>query len=192
MHRQQQAALNLVITGMNLLQQAKTELLRSNADKKHPFRYCNLSTLAEYPETRMVVIRKIDQNLNVIIYTDSRTPKVQQLQKNNKASLLFYHPKKRLQVRMKGKVRLIQEGHPAFEKHLSNIHNTPSLRDYTTLDPPGSLLKTESVVLGTVPYFTVIIFESLYLDILLLQREGHIRSEYFLEENEWIERRLVP
>ena len=177
---------------MNLLLQAKTELFRSNADKKHPFRYSNLSTLAEYPETRMVVTRKVDQNLNVIIYTDSRTPKVQQLLKNNKASLLFYHPKKRMQIRMKGKAVLIQEGHTEYEQHLLPILQAPSLRDYTTILPPGSPLKTESVVMGTVLYFTVIILESLYLDILLLKREGHRRCEYHLKGQEWIENQLIP
>ena len=106
--------------------------------------------------------------------------------------MLFYHPQNRLQIRMKGVAELIEEGHPDYEQHLNKVQQSPSLRDYTTIHSPGSLLTTKSVVLGTVPYFTVIKLESLFLDILLLQREGHIRSEYSLENNEWVEQRLVP
>jgi len=188
----QQSNSSLVVLDMDLFQQAKSELFRSNADKKHPFRYCQLSTLSDYPETRMVVNRKIGQDLSVLIYTDARTPKVQHIQTNNKVSVLFYHPKKRLQVRIKGMASLIGKEHPDYPTHLQQVMQSPSLRDYTTLQPPSSLLETENVVLGTVLYFTAILLEPLHLDILLLRREGHTRSEYFLDGEEWVERRLVP
>lgn len=185
-------SLSLVVLDMNLFQQAKSELFRSNADKKHPFRYCQLSTLSEYPETRTVINRKIGLDFSVLIYTDSRTPKVQHIQTNNKVSALFYHPKKRLQIRVKGLASIIGKEHPDYLTHLQQVNQSPSLRDYTTLQPPGSPLETENVVLGTVLYFTAILLEPLYLDILLLRREGHLRSDYFLEDGQWIERRLVP
>ena len=177
---------------MNLLQQAKAELSRSNADKKHPFRYFSLSTLAEYPETRMVVNRKIGQDLSVLLYTDTRTPKVEQIQKNNKVTALFYHPKKRLQIRLKGKASLIQEGHPDFEKYVAKVRQSPSLRDYTTLLSPGSPLATTEVEHGSILHFTAILIQPDYLDILLLRREGHLRSLYEKIEEEWVENRLVP
>jgi hypothetical protein len=178
---------------MSLLQQAKAELLRSNADKKHPFRYCSLSTLAEYPETRMVVTRKVSQNLELTFFTDSRTPKVKQIQANNKVTALFYHPRKRLQIRVKGIATIIGEGHTDYPNYLHQVQQSPSLRDYTTLQIPGSPLTTESVVHGTDIHFLTILVESLFLDILLLSREGHRRSAYYYMENgQWKEEHLVP
>ncbi len=178
---------------MNLFQQAKIALSRSNTDKKHPFRYCHLSTLSEeYPETRMVVNRKVDQDLTVFVFTDSRTAKVQQLQQNNKASMVFYHPKKRMQIRMKGTVVLINETHPDYTSYLNQLKQSPSLRDYTTLQPPGSSLTTPNVLHGTTLYFMALLFKPLLLDILLLDREGHNRCTYTRRGTEWIEQRLVP
>lgn len=177
---------------MNLLTQARTELLKSNTDKNHPFRYCTFSTIHEYPETRMVVTRKIGPQLNVTFFTDSRTPKVKHIQTNNKVAALFYHPTKRLQIRIKGTASMIDKEHAEYPSYLQQMKQSPSLRDYTTLAPPGSPLPIEPDVFGTALHFMPIILESIYLDILLLRRAGHLRSEYFLESGEWVERRLVP
>nr|MCH9659806.1 hypothetical protein [Bacteroidota bacterium] len=69
---------------MNLLPFAKAELLLSNTQKEHPFKYANLSTFGEYPETRMVVNRGVLSDLEVTFFTDSRTPKVAQIRENKK------------------------------------------------------------------------------------------------------------
>jgi len=177
---------------MTLLQQAKAELINSNADKKHPFRYCTFSTLDEYPETRMVVTRKVDPQLNITFFTDSRTPKAAHIKANNKVTTLFYHPKERLQIRIKGIASLIGEEHPDYPLYLQQIQQSPSLRDYTTLQAPGSPLTTESVVVGTTLHFAAIVLKSLFLDILLLQRKEHLRCAYHLENGQWVEQPLVP
>ena len=45
---------------MILFDLAKAELIRSNADRRHPFRYLSLATHGVYPEIRTVVKRKND------------------------------------------------------------------------------------------------------------------------------------
>lgn len=180
---------------MSLLEQAKVELLRSNVDRKHPFRLLYLSTIGEFPEVRTVVKRHIDSDLKLTFFTDSRSPKVEQIWDNPKVSALFYHPKKKLQIRLYGEACLIDEGHGDFDRYLQSVKASPSLKDYTTLQAPGSSLEEEeeaSALFGKEIHFTAIEVQAQKLDVLQLGREHHQRSCYYLEEEGWREEPLVP
>ena len=51
---------------------------------------------------RIVVLRKSDRGKNLLqFHTDLRSPKVDILKKNNKASLLFYDKEEKIQLRVK-------------------------------------------------------------------------------------------
>ena len=51
---------------------------------------------------RIVVLRKSDRTKNLLqFHTDLRSPKVDILKKNNKASLLFYDKEEKIQLRVK-------------------------------------------------------------------------------------------
>lgn len=179
---------------MELLTLAKTELRRSNADRKHPFRYFYFATLGEFPEVRTVVNRKVDLDLTLTFFTDARSPKVQQLKKNPKVSALFYHPEKKLQIRMSGLAERIDQAHGDFDRLLNEVKQTSSLKDYTTLQAPGSTVSDEAKLLfGDEVYFLAIKVQPLKLDILQLGRDGHRRSAYAKNDlGEWKEAILVP
>ena len=87
---------------MELFNLAQAELLRSNADRRHPFLYFTLATFGRYPEARTVVNRHVNAGLSVLLFTDRRTSKVSQARESPRVTALFYHPKKKLQVRMNG------------------------------------------------------------------------------------------
>ncbi|MEL6675374.1 MAG: pyridoxamine 5'-phosphate oxidase family protein [Bacteroidota bacterium] len=169
---------------------AKAELMRANADRKHPFRYFTLGTLGEtYPELRTVVNRGISAELILRCYTDSRTPKVAQLRQHSEVSALFYHPKKQLQVRIKGQARLVESGE-AFEQIKSRLAAGPSARDYQTQRPPGSAWQEDA--LGEHLYFCLVEIIPDEIDLLQLRREGHLRSSLRRHEDGWEEIPLVP
>lgn len=180
---------------MDLFKLAKTELLRSNVDRKHPFRLLYLSTLGEYPEVRTVVKRHIDTDLNLVFFTDSRSPKVEQLRTNPKVSALFYHPKKKLQLRLYGTAALIDEGHGDFDRYFQTVKASSSLKDYTTQRAPGSLLAQEAeagVLFGTEVHFIAVQILPDKLDVLQLGRESHRRSVFCHQNDQWLEQPLVP
>ena len=53
-------------------------------------------------EGRIVVLRKSDKKNNLLqFHTDLRSPKIEILKKNNKASLLFYDKEEKIQLRVK-------------------------------------------------------------------------------------------
>ncbi|MCB0551597.1 MAG: pyridoxamine 5'-phosphate oxidase family protein, partial [Phaeodactylibacter sp.] len=139
---------------MELFELAKAELLRSNTDHRHPFRYFSLATFGLFPEVRTVVAREVSQSLSVLFFTDSRTPKVAQIKENPRVSALFYHPKKKLQARIKGMAELIGKGHEAYPSLLERVKNSDALKDYTAVLAPGSKVKdTLDVIYGDSLHF---------------------------------------
>ncbi|WP_332912139.1 pyridoxamine 5'-phosphate oxidase family protein [Algoriphagus boritolerans] len=83
------------------------ELHRGSLDSKHPFRYSNLATIGKFgPEIRTVVVRSINKNFEFYIFTDSRSEKVAEITANPSATLHFYHPGKRAQIRIKAKAEI--------------------------------------------------------------------------------------
>ena len=177
---------------MKLFELAKAELLRSNAGSKHPFLYFSLATFGQYPEVRTVVMRKVEQGLSLLFFTDYRTPKVAQIRQNARVSALFYHPEKKLQVKMNGVAELIGKGHEEYGPLLEQVNSGNNLKDYTTLQAPGSVVKDESEIgFGEKVHFLAIRIQPQYIDVLQLGRECHQRRGYSLEKGEWKESILV-
>jgi len=175
-----------------LFKLAKEEFIRSNVDRKHPFRYFTLATFAAYPEIRTVVKREINKDLNIVFFTDSRSPKVFEIEKNNRISALFYHSKKQLQIRIKGEAQFIKENEKDFQKYLNIVQAGNSTQDYTTLQSPSTPI-LEKLAFGEKLYFLPIKIIPKILDILLLSPSGHQRAKYTLNQNnEWLEQKLVP
>ncbi|WP_053405402.1 pyridoxamine 5'-phosphate oxidase family protein [Persicobacter sp. CCB-QB2] len=180
-----------------LLELAKTEFIRSKTTPYHPFKYIALATVNAKdgsPEVRTVVTRAISEELGVIFYTDSRSPKVQQMMKEEKVSLLFYHPKKQLQIRMKGRARIIAEEEQAFQDGLDQVQDTGKIKDYSTVASPSSNLLAG---IGDQPYGQKVNFAAIEvtpeeLDVLLLENGGHYRAKFTKEIDGWEANPLVP
>ncbi|OJJ20496.1 hypothetical protein BKI52_18740 [marine bacterium AO1-C] len=180
---------------MKLLKEAKEAFFRSNHDKKHPFRYFTFVTLNdEYPDARTVVSRRVDESLQILIFTDARSPKVAQIQANNHISALFYHPKQKLQVRLKGEARLIDENHEEYATYLHQVKSSPSIQDYTTLQAPSSNLQNsnDEIEHGEKLHFSAIQIIPHQLDILKLDRSQHHRARYTKNNENWEEQKLIP
>lgn len=176
--------------------QAKKELLRANADKRHPFRNVVLATAKNgAPKMRTVVMRKFEYT-SILIYTDERSEKIGELESNqNKAALLFWHPKKRLQIRMEGVCEIDMNS----ERLIEIWKNLPSFSraSYTTEKPPGtSLISPHEVNHDTDAedgrYFTILKFQVNEMDLLQLNREVHLRARFKRKELEWFGEWLVP
>ncbi len=180
---------------MELLTIAKEAFFRSNVDKRHPFRYFTLVTFGEtYPEARTVVSRRVSNTLQLLIFTDARSPKVAQIQKNNRVSALFYHPKQKLQVRMQGEASLIDDTHPDYPQYLHQVKSSPLVQDYTTLQAPGSLLTDDQISIdhGDTLHFLAIQVTPHRLDVLKLDRTQHQRAQYTKNGEHWEEQKLTP
>lgn len=176
---------------MELLKQAKAELLRSNVDRKHPFNTFWLGTLGIFPEVRMVVLRNATPDFRVTFFTDARSPKVSQIRKSPKVSASFYHPRKKLQLRLYGTASLIDAGEE-YNRQLDRIQQKGAIKDYITQLAPGTLAGAEPIEYGEQLHFLVVDILPEQLDILLLGTETHKRAKYIREKHTWKEEKVVP
>ena len=87
---------------------------------------------------RIVVLRKSDRKNNLLqFHTDLRSPKVDILKKNNKASLLFYDKEEKIQLRVKVECEINNQNSTTEESWKKTQHI--SGRCYLTDSGPGSI-----------------------------------------------------
>ncbi len=153
---------------------------------------------------RIVVLRKSDRANNLIqFHTDLRSPKVDILKKNNKASLVFYDKEEKIQLRVKVECE-INNQNPTTEKSWKKTQHI-SRRCYLTDSPPGTT--SENPTSGMISKledfdytmeqseegyknFTVIKCHIKSIEWLYLAAKGHRRAKFNLDtkKNYW----LVP
>jgi len=153
---------------------------------------------------RIVVLRKSNRANNLLqFHTDLRSPKVDILKKNNKASLLFYDKEEKIQLRVKVECEINNQNSTTEESWKKTQHI--SRRCYLTDSPPGTTSQnpTSGMIskLEDFDYtmkqseegyknFTVIRCKIKSTEWLYLAAKGHRRAKFDLETNKntW----LVP
>ena len=153
---------------------------------------------------RIVVLRKSDRKNNLLqFHTDLRSPKVDILKKNNKASLLFYDKEEKIQLRVKVDCEINNQNSVTEASWKKTQHI--SRRCYLTDNPPGSISQnpTSGMIskLEDFDYtmeqsedgfknFTVVKCKIKSAEWLFLAAKGHRRAKFDLinNKNTW----LVP
>lgn len=175
----------------------KHELYRGALDNKHPFRFVVLGTLSDVgPESRYVVLRMIDEQLNFFIYTDQRTEKVKSIELDPRVSLLFYSSQKRVQVRVNGTVVLHHKNDVA-QKHWSRVHGLAQKAYHSCLAPGTVIDQPEDAFswsdqLEKPDYFSVIQVKPLVLEVLQLDGLEHLRAKFTFNNGDWDGSWLAP
>lgn len=170
------------------------DLKKAIKDESHPFRHFTLGTVSvdATPRLRTVVLREVDNNLKMRIYTDRRSVKVSHIARNNKVSLLFYHPDKlqQLSIQALGKIVIDPITIAALWKNLPE----KSRKDYTTCKSPGDPIKNPKEIdyLNDQNYFSVVDLFPERIEFLKLKRPNHIRVSYRPENGIWKSAFLVP
>jgi len=153
---------------------------------------------------RIVVLRKSDRENNLLqFHTDFRSPKVEILKNNNKASLLFYDKEEKIQLRVKVNCEINNQNSITEESWKKTQHI--SRRCYLTDSPPGT--SSENPTSGMISKledfdytmdqseegfknFTVIKCNIRSIEWLYLAAKGHRRAMFNIENKE--ESWLVP
>jgi general stress protein 26 len=163
----------------------------------HPFQYPTLATVAKNcPRQRSLVLRKVHtRSKKLWFFTDARTDKVEEISLNPQAALHFYHPRKKLQLRLEGTVDLIEEG-PLWQEAFNKV---PPKRysDYASVQPPGKELdkvpdkypmKDENAVKN----FRLLVFRTQKLEALQLNGNHHFRISFTYHKEGWESSWLQP
>ena len=96
-------------------------LEQGSRDGSHAFHTPVLGTqsLSGAPDLRTVVLRRVDQSLRLICcHTDSRSPKINEIQANDKVAWLFYDAQARVQVRVHGHCAVHMGPHDPVAKEI--------------------------------------------------------------------------
>lgn len=182
--------------------------LKDGADSAmHPFHCPSISTMNGIsPEIRTVVLRKvIAEEKTLIFHTDYRSPKIDQIYKNNNISWLFYDAKSRIQLRIKTLATIHHKDEITLKRW--NDSRLESKKCYLVPQAPSSLasypgdglpehierkdLNEVSLKMGY-DNFAVVKNIVSQIDWLFLKHDGHRRAQFILGEHEVEKFWLIP
>ena len=117
----------------------KNLLLKAVKDRSHPYHtpVFNNTSIDNITESRIVVLRKFNEKKLILnFHTDYRSPKIQELNKNNKSSFLFYDTTNKIQLRIKTVSKINNQND--LTKKAWGLTKLPSRKCYLTNSPPSS------------------------------------------------------
>ncbi len=171
-------------------------LVQAVGEPGHPWRLPVLATAGRSgPNARTVVLRAVTRpGFELLAFSDSRTAKVTELERDPSAVWLFYDPREQVQLRAFSEVRLHTNDSvadtywhrlPAGSRYNYQAGEAPA----TPLDgpQPGQILTP-----GSTARFTVIIGRVTKLDWLWLAPEDHRRAQFQRAGTGWKAQWAVP
>lgn len=173
------------------------DLERAIGERKNPFRFCYLATteVDNVPAQRMVVFRGFLPSREMLVFTDYRSPKLQEIKLQNQVSLLFYHPERQVQLRIKAEATIHHQDTICLTewKKLSEYNK----KHYQTdLSPGSDILNPEEELTYNSEFgsnfFSILALKPIKVDVLQLSRMGHKRVVAHFENGEWVGNRVMP
>ncbi len=166
------------------------QLKRATADRRHPFREVVLSTMdaKQRPNSRTVILRGFTEPDQIMIYTDIRSDKVAEIRSNPDVCLLFYHPPKKLQLKVMGEAIIHHQNNLSKREWInSGKHGAAS---YTALLEPGTVISSPDEAWerheSDHRHFCVILIQASSMEFLQLNGDQHLRSMRRKDEMQWI------
>ncbi len=170
------------------------DLKKAIESKGHPFKYFTLATssINGTPRLRTLVLREIDEDLNLTVYTDKRSKKITHINEHNTVSLLFLDSERLIQLSIRATAEIVTD-----DRTLKNIwEEVPqkSKKQYTTKLAPGEEIRDPEQIdfLEEKHFFTAIKLVPNKIEYLRLNRPNHIRVLFKKENNKWKGTYLVP
>jgi hypothetical protein len=170
------------------------ELGRASLDRHHEWRTPVLASIDTdgLPDARTVVLRQVDAVAGQLtFYTDSRSPKVAQLQAQVSAVLVFWSARLSWQLRVRVACTVITSG-PEVEALWQGVSQSAAAGDYLSPRPPGAVLSpgrgTADTANAPAPThsFALLRAQVLQMDWLELSRDGHRRAQLGANTWDWI------
>lgn len=185
------------------------QCLQDACGNRHsPLRTLSLASVAEdgWPQVRTVVFRGFDaQRRQVRMHTDVRSPKVAAFRRDPRATLLWYAPVWKLQVRAKAVVAVHHQNEvaaaywggsdPRSRRTYSapQAPGTPTVHGVTDLAPHlVNAIATDENTAAGLAHFTVLLAELQTLEWLMLSAEGNRRGCFHAEGSGWRHEWLAP
>jgi pyridoxamine 5'-phosphate oxidase len=190
-----------------VLNEVWTMVKRGVTHSNDPFHWPVLGTRGKDAcNLRTVILRQfILPDRTLVCYSDARARKTQDIGHYSKVTWLFYHPEKKVQLRISGQARLHTDDE--FADHQWAATKITSRLDYSTTHPPGTPVDKPSsglpdYLLEKIPTlldsersrknFMAISCRINSIDWLMLGALGHRRARFDWDENGLSARWLIP
>ena len=165
------------------------ELAKAPRDKAHPWRMAVLATTdGNEGHGRSVVLRDVDAtHRTLVFYADSRSPKVDQIGKHPRGTMVLWWPERGWQLRLRVQLSVETAG-LTVSSRWARLKMTPGAHDYLSPLPPGSAIDQPLPERGTREFFGVVTASVSAVDWLELHASGHRRASFDADGRRW----LVP
>jgi hypothetical protein len=190
-----------------ILNEVWTMLKRGVTHFNDPFHWPVLGTTGKDGcSLRTVILRQLILPDRILVcHTDARATKAQEIRNSNKVSWLFYHPGKKVQLRISGQAKLHMDDQFADDQWAAT--KITSRLDYSATHPPGTPVDKPSsglpdFLLKKIPTllesersrknFMAISCGIDCIDWLMLGALGHRRARFDWDENRLRATWLIP
>jgi hypothetical protein len=140
-------------------------------------------------DARSVVLRELDSARTLLIYTDARSPKAQQIELDGRGTLVLWSAALGWQVRLRLDLTLETSGLAVLSRW-ARLKLTPAAHDYLSPLPPGTPLNTQNKPAHpkreSREHFAVIAAEVQAIDWLELDARGHRRAVFDAGTARWV------
>lgn len=190
-----------------ILEETWNMLKRGAARYNDPFHWPALGTMARQGSSvRTVILRQFNLPRRLLVcHTDARAGKVDEIAACADVSWLFYHPERKIQLRIAGPATLHSDDQLADEQWA--VAKITSRLNYCAVEPPGTAIDRPSTGLPDFlrnkiptlmdsergrPNFMVIACRIDTMDWVRLSALGNRRARFVWDENRFNASWLVP
>ena len=170
--------MNARLESLDLIHQACwQELGKAPRNKAHAFRVMGMATVdGEVADLRSVVLREVlADEQTLVFFTDARSPKVAQIQRQPAGTMLAWCERLSWQLRLRVQLEVETSG-LAVSSRWARLKMTPAAQDYLSPLPPGAPVEPLRPERSTRDHFAVVHARVQAIDWLELHAEGHRRA----------------
>jgi len=163
------------------------ELAQCVDDRAHAWRVGVLATTdGEMAHARSVVLREWDAaSRTLTVFTDSRSPKVREIEAHPQGMLVLWSERLGWQLRLRVQLAIETAG-LRVSSRWARMKMSPGAQDYLSPLPPGSPLVHAVQTRESRGHFAVATAQVLSADWLELHAEGHRRALFDAEGGRWV------
>ncbi|GAA4835447.1 pyridoxamine 5'-phosphate oxidase family protein [Algivirga pacifica] len=167
----------------------------ASSSARHPFHQVVLAThTAKAPGLRTVIFRGLDEQKRLKVFTDYRSSKVLELKKYPEASLLFYDPEVRIQLKINVQVQIHYDDQVS-QQYWKQVQQGRGWKDYSSVASPGMILQDPTYAYEwsqEEQQFCVLLMRATEVEVLQLRKQGHLRAKFERGEEQWKQCWIAP
>ena len=180
--------LNARIETLSLIERTLwAELALATREREHAWRVLGLATVeGDRAAARSVVLREVAQDRReLLFYTDTRSPKVEQLRLHPLGTLLAWSATLGWQLRLEVRLAVADSGLEVSSRW-ARVKLSPSAQDYLAALPPGTPVDRYEPERGSRACFGVVTAQVTAIDWLELHADGHRRARFDAQGGRWL------